>query len=103
MASSRDNILEREVEEYLTAEVEKLGGKCFKFIPDFARGMPDRLVCLPHGISLWVETKRPEGGKLSAAQKLRHVELRRLEQSVEVAWSREDVDAIIARYKYSAC
>lgn len=103
MASSKDNILEREVEKYLTDEVKKLGGECFKFIPDFARGMPDRLVCLPHGISVWVETKRPEGGKLSAAQKLRHVELRRLGQSVEVAWCREDVDRLVELYQYRAC
>jgi hypothetical protein len=94
MASSR-NVLEREVEKYLTDEVKKLGGQCFKFIPDYARGMPDRLVVLPKGISFWVETKRPVGGRLSAAQKLRHLELRRLGQRVEVGWSREDVDRIV--------
>ena len=98
-ASNKDKTLEREVEKYLTDEIEKLGGKCFKFIPDFARGMPDRLVLLPNKISFWVETKRPEGGKLSAAQKLRHVELRRLGQDVYVAWSRDDVDGIVERYK----
>ena len=88
-------VLEREVEKYLADEVKKLGGKCFKFIPDYARGMPDRLVVLPKGISFWVETKRPEGGKVAAAQKLRHMELRRLGQRVEIAWSREDVDAVL--------
>ena len=95
MASSKDNILEREVEKYLADEVKKLGGKCFKFIPDYARGMPDRLVVLPKGVSFWVETKRPVGGKISAAQKLCHVELRRLGQRVEVAWTKEDVDALL--------
>lgn len=95
MTSSR-NVLEREVEKYLTDEVKKLGGKCFKFIPDYARGMPDRLVVLPKGISFWVETKRPVGGRLDPYQKLRHLELRRLGQRVEVAWSRDDVDRVLA-------
>lgn len=57
--------------------------------------MPDRIVILPHGTVVWCELKRPSGDKLSGAQMVRHEELRRLWQRVEVLWSREDVDRFI--------
>lgn len=87
--------LEREVETYLRLRVKRLGGKCLKFIPDFARGVPDRIVLLPGGIVIWVELKRPRGGRLSVMQRACHAELRALGQRVEVAWSKEDVDRIL--------
>ena len=86
---------ERTVEQYLRRRVESLGGECVKFIPDYDRGMPDRIVILPHGGLVWCELKRPSGGKLSGAQMVRHEELRRLGQRVEVLWSREDVDRFL--------
>ena len=33
---------------------------------------------LPGGVLVWVETKRPKGGRLSELQKLRHRQLRAL-------------------------
>lgn len=87
--------LESEVESYLRKQVEKRGGKCVKFIPDFSRGFPDRVVLLPTGILVWVETKRPVGGKLDSAQKVAHLILRRLGQRVEVVWSKEDADELL--------
>ena len=49
--------LEKDVEGYLTRQVERLDGRCLKFIPDIDNGMPDRLVLLPGGITVWVELK----------------------------------------------
>ena len=89
------NQLEREVEAYLRLRVKKLGGKCVKFIPDFARGFPDRVVILPSGVLIWVETKRPHGGRVAAIQRVVHAELRKLGQRVEVAWTKEDVDRLL--------
>lgn len=74
---------------------EKLGGVSAKFIPDYARGFPDRLVLLPHGELFWVETKRPVGGVLAAAQLVQHERLRRLGQRVMVCRSKEEVDALL--------
>lgn len=88
-------VLETEVERYLRRRVEERGGLCVKFIPDYARGFPDRVLMLPGGTLVWVETKRPEGGRLSPAQNVVHVLLRRLGQRVEVAWTKEQVDQLV--------
>ena len=57
--------LEREVEAYLRTRVEQAGGICVKFLPDLVTGMPDRVVLLPGGVVVWVETKKPKGGVVS--------------------------------------
>ena len=93
--ASRKTQLESEVEKYLREQVEKVGGKCVKFIPDFSRGFPDRLVILPHGVLVWVETKRPVGGHVDPAQNVQHTILRRLGQRVEVVWTKEEVDSLV--------
>ena len=89
------NQLENEVEGHLRRRVEKVGGVCVKFLPDFARGFPDRVVLLPGGVLVWVETKRPQGGVLSPVQKVQHVLLRRLGQRVEVVWTKDQADDLI--------
>ena len=83
------------MESHLRRRVEKTGGLCVKFLPDFARGFPDRLVLLPGGVLVWVETKRPQGGVLSPVQKVQHVLLRRLGQRVEVVWTKDQADDLI--------
>lgn len=93
--ADRKTQLESEVEKYLREQVEKHGGKCVKFIPDFSRGFPDRIVILPHGVLVWVETKRPVGGHVDPAQNVQHVILRRLGQRVEVVWTKEEADALL--------
>ena len=92
---SKKDILESEVESHLRKRIESVGGQCVKFIPDYKRGWPDRLLLLPAGVLLWVETKRPVGGSLSPAQLVAHEQLRRLGQRVEVVWTREDADRLI--------
>ena len=89
------NQLENEVEGHLRRRVEKVGGICVKFLPDFARGFPDRIVLLPGGVLVWVETKRPQGGVLSPVQRVQHVLLRRLGQRVEVVWTKDQADDLI--------
>lgn len=91
--------LEREVEAYLRTRVEQAGGICVKFLPDLATGMPDRIVLLPGGVIVWVETKKPKGGVVSEIQMYRHRKLRSLGQAVEVCWTKEDADAIVERYR----
>ncbi len=83
---------ERQVEQYLRRQVEARGGRCVKFDPGSNRGWPDRIVLLPRGHTIWVELKRPVGGRLSDAQRVAHEDLRRLGQIVVVLKSRDDVD-----------
>lgn len=93
--SDPKQVRESEIEGYLRRLVESLDGECVKFIPDYKRGWPDRILLLPDGTLIWVETKKPVGGKLSAAQNVAHVQLRRLGQRVEVVWTKEDADRLI--------
>lgn len=91
------NVRENEVEAYLRRQVEKLGGLCLKIPADYMRGVPDRIVLLPHGVLVWVETKRPSGGRVSGSQLVVHEMLRRLGQQVVIVWSKEDADDLLHR------
>lgn len=71
-----------------------------KFIPDYKRGWPDRIILLPGGLQVWVETKRPVGGKPSSAQLVAHEQLRRLGQRVEMVWTKEAADRLVESLTY---
>lgn len=89
-------VREREVEAHLRREAERRGGKCVKFIPDYDSGMPDRVLMLPGGVLVWVETKKPKGGRVSKIQKLQHEKLRALGQRVEIVWTKEEADRLVS-------
>lgn len=91
--------LERDVEGYLTRQVERLGGRCEKFIPDLENGFPDRIVMLPRGVLVWVETKNGEGEEARRLQKMQHLKLRRLGQRVEVIQTKEAVDRLLSEFR----
>ena len=61
--------------------------------------MPDRIIPIPDGKVIWVEMKKPSGGRLSEVQKLRHKELRKLGQDVRVVWSKEEADQLVDEIK----
>ena len=71
---------ESAVEALLHRLVKAAGGLSFKLAPT-VKGLPDRLVVLPHGQVFLVELKA-EGGRLSPAQRLLHSRL--AERGVEV-------------------
>ena len=87
--------LERDVEGYLRRQVEKRGGKCYKFIPDIDNGMPDRIIVLPGGILVWVETKNGDDEQARLLQRVQHRKLRSLGQRVEIAHTKAQVDALM--------
>lgn len=58
---------EESVEDYLVERVQRVGGFAIKLDPKNAVGIPDRLVILP-GHVVFVETKRPVGGRMRGAQ-----------------------------------
>ena len=89
-------VREKDVESYLSKKLSNLGLHCYKVLPDNRIGMPDRLVTLPGGRCVWVELKT-DNGKLSVVQQLRHTELKKAGQTVEVIWSREDADRFVAK------
>lgn len=87
---------EKTVEQRLHEEVKKIGGKAYKLSSQIEAGMPDRLICLPGGRVVFIETKRPKGGRLSEMQKYRHKELRRLGFEVRVVNTTEMVTEVIS-------
>lgn len=62
-------VLEKEIERKLKAMIEQHGGLCLKWVCPGWLGVPDRICLLPRGTVIFVETKRPSGGKLGAMQK----------------------------------
>lgn len=61
--------LEKEIETKLRELVKKRGGLCLKWVCPGWAGVPDRIILLPRGRVVFVETKRPKGGRLSTRQK----------------------------------
>lgn len=60
--------MEKEIERKLCKSVEKHGGLCLKWVCPGWRGVPDRIVLLPGGRVMFVELKRPKGGKVRPMQ-----------------------------------
>lgn len=58
------------IEAALTGSVKALGGKSIKLTPwgTGIKGIPDRLILLPHGRVWFIETKRPKGGRFETKQ-----------------------------------
>lgn len=88
---------EKEIERYLVKQVEKAGGKAYKWVSPGNSGVPDRIVMFLNGVSLGVELKAP-GRHLSQKQILRHMELQRFGWWIHVIDSKEKVDELIQRY-----
>lgn len=61
-------VLEKEIESKLREMVERRGGMCLKWTCPGWAGVPDRIVLLPRGRIVFVELKRPKGGKVSSRQ-----------------------------------
>lgn len=60
--------IEKDIERKLVALVKKYGGRCEKLVNMSTKGFPDRTVLLPGDKIIFVETKRPKGGRYSAMQ-----------------------------------
>ena len=60
--------LERDIEKALVAMVKRRGGLCLKWVCPGWSGVPDRIILLPRGRIIFVELKRPKGGKVSPLQ-----------------------------------
>jgi hypothetical protein len=89
-------VLESAVENYLLDRVANCGGIALKVTTLGRRGFFDRLVVLPGGRILFVEVKRPKGGKVAAHQRARHALFRTLGCEVRLVKTLADVDLLLA-------
>lgn len=92
-------ILEKDIESALKRRVEGCGGKCIKFVAVSESGIPDRIAILPHGRVIFVELKRPYGGRLSAIQKYQLEKLRSLGCEAVVVKNHRDIEDLLEEYK----
>lgn len=90
--------MEKHVESHLVKQTKAIGGKALKFPPFFFRGIPDRLLLIPRGLIVWVETKQ-KGGVLAPMQIRRIDKFRQWGFWVEVIWSKEQVDELIDKLR----
>lgn len=87
-------MLEKEVESHLERGAKKLGGKAYKWVSPQNSGVPDRIVILPGGRIVFVETKKP-GEKARRLQEEVHKKLRKLGCDVRVIDTIEKVDEFL--------
>lgn len=81
------------VEDRLKQRTDAAGGMCVKLVILATAGLPDRLVLLPGGRIMFVETKAPKKGA-TPLQKYMHGKIRALGFEVHVVNSLEAVDAL---------
>lgn len=84
---------EKAIEKHLRRRMASLGLPCLKYSNPGESGYPDRLVCLPNGMVLWVELKS-RGERPARIQQLRHLQLQGLGHTVVTLDSRAAVDEL---------
>jgi hypothetical protein len=89
------SVRESKVEAYLVQRVQALGGRCDKVQVIGRRGFFDRLVVLPGGRILFVELKRPRGGRMTAHQWRYAESYRALGAAVALVKNAADIDALL--------
>ncbi|GAA4827911.1 VRR-NUC domain-containing protein [Paenibacillus vulneris] len=92
----RESTLERR----LVREVKAIGGLALKWVSPGNRGVPDRLVILPRGRTLYVEMKAP-GKPLQPLQEKWAHSLQGLGHQVYKIDSNDDIDRFIAEVSKS--
>ena len=88
---------ERRIEEILIREVNKIGGRTYKWVSPGNSGVPDRIVFFPDGRVFFVELKT-DTGKLSAQQKIQINRLVNLGQRAVVI---RGIDGLIWFFEYA--
>ena len=83
--------LEKDIEKKLRLKVAKYGGQCLKWVCPGWSGVPDRIVLLPGARVVFVELKRPKGGRLDAMQKWWAKKLIDLGFQHWTVWNEEDL------------
>ena len=89
---------EKDTEKFLTVQVKRLGGLCFKWISTNNAGVPDRICLFKTALVVFVEVKS-EGLKPSKLQALVHKAIRALGFEVHVVDTKAEVLALITRIK----
>jgi len=93
------SVLESVVETELVVRVRAAGGICEKVQAIGRRGFFDRLVILPGPRIIFVEVKRPHGGRLSPHQHWYRAAFGALGVVIAVVQNSEDITRLLAPEK----
>ena len=85
---------EKDIERELVRAVRKRGGQAVKFVSPGWAGVPDRLILMPGGKAVFVETKAP-GHVLRPLQVKRKRQLEALGFSVYCIDQREQIGGVL--------
>ena len=94
-------MLEKDMERKVVLEINRIGGRCYKFVSPGNQGVPDRIVILPEGRVIFVELKT-ERGTLTKLQEIQIARLRMMGVDVRVLCGWEAVKAFIDEVKKNA-
>lgn len=86
--------LERNIEKRFCDQAKRQGCLVYKFVSPNQRGVPDRLVVLPGGETVYIEFKRPNG-KLTELQEVQIGRLQEQGARVFVVYSHEDATTVL--------
>lgn len=75
-------MLEKDIEDWLNRQIEKMGGIAFKFVSPMNPGVPDEIYILPDGHIWFVELKQ-KFGRIANIQK----------------WQRDRIQAMGCNYR----
>ena len=87
-------MLEKTIEKYLFDKVKELGGKCVKLNPLNNVGIPDRMILLPGGKTIFVELKQKDK-QPRKSQFYHHAVLQNMDFPVLVIDSKNGVDELV--------
>lgn len=82
------------IEAWMVRAIRSRGGLCYKWVSPGTVGVPDRIVILPGGRTIYIELKT-EVGELSKIQKHIHEELRKRGADVRTLYGLDQVKAFI--------
>lgn len=92
---------ESTIEARLVRGVKKLGGLCYKFTSPGNPGVPDRIVLLPNGKTIFVELKTTVG-RLAKVQQWQLQEMRKRGADVRVLKGMDQVTAFLEEVRSDA-
>ena len=88
---------EKEIERLFVDAIKDAGGIAYKFTSPGNSGVPDRIVCLPDGQTIFVELKTTTG-RLTALQERQIDRLHKAGQSTAVLYGLRDVIDFLEYY-----
>ncbi|USL89241.1 nuclease [Bacillus phage vB_BceS_LY1] len=91
---------EKQIENYLKRKFESIGSIVLKFTSPGQAGVPDRLIILPDGFTIFVEVKC-KTGRVAPLQQHWVDKINKQGANAHFVWSYEDVDKLLGVYGFA--